>query len=231
MLTTSSFTKGNVRAMVAQLLDDPNNQHWSSTYLDLLITAIYDETWAEMLDANPELSTTTATVSAANITSPGYVTVGTTTGLTSLRARQILEVQRAGQTYYEARPEHIVYDGTSIRAHALQGDYAYFVRGLQIYLLPLSTTDDIRIRFSVLPPRFTGLSTDNTVITWPDGHEAALLFKAAASAMAKGDQEDPKTLLYLADESRKALFNTIRKNSKGPITPLLKGDPTQWGGE
>jgi hypothetical protein len=231
MRTTSSWTKANTRTMVMQLIDDPSNVMWSATNLDLLLTLVYDQLWHRMLEANPLLNASVVTVSAANITSPGYVTIGTTTGLTTQRIKRVLEVQIDGQTYYPGSWRELVFDGTEVKVSEARGQYQWIQLGQRVYLFPLQTTSDILLRVSELPTRFTGLSTDGTTITWPDGHEDALVLKAAGVALGKGDKEDAGRLLGLADEAWKELHNTITRPSGGPTVPFYTGAPEQWGGE
>jgi len=217
--------------MVAQLIDDPSNVMWSAANLDLVITLVYDQLWHRMLEHAPFLNVTSATVLAADLTSPGYFNIGTVTGLSTVRIKRLLELQIDGQVYYEGRSEDEVFTGSEIKVTEARGGYRWVRYGALVYPFPLQTSDDVLVRVSVLPTRFTAIAADSTAITWPDGHEDALVYKAAGVALGKGDKEDASRLLGLAKEAWEELRGTIGRPSSGPVMPRMLGLPENWGGE
>jgi len=222
----AALTKAQVRSMVQQLLDDPNAALWSATNLDLLISLIYDEMWSLLLN-NSSMLLSQKDVLTSLIT-PGFIDLRLVAdgGSLSQRFHRLQSIVRDNQTYRKADPRDVVLEGnTVIWAPAFQ--YVFYAD--QAWLFPLDTTTDVEIRYSFKPASFSSL-TDTTAITWPDGHESALIFESAGRAMLKGEREDSSRLLAVAAAAKDEMIHTVRNRSHYMTIPWSPSTAEEFGG-
>ena len=222
----SLYTKANVRTLVSELADDPDHVAWTAANKDLIISLVYDTLWSRMLELSPNL--TSARQDLTSLTSPGYFTIST--GLDN-RFQRIHTITRNSQVYSPVSVKDVVIQGDVVKAEDVRGSYHYVLLGDQVHLLPYNTTDDVEVRYSYKPTRFTDIASDATVITWPDGHEEVLIYAAAARLLMRGDREDATQLSTIADLAWRELSSAIQHQQLGPIMPHHMNQPSAWGAE
>jgi hypothetical protein len=220
-----TLTKAQIRTQIQQTLDDASATMYSATNLDILTGLVIDELWTDILDFAPWYTSALDTITTGpKLVSPGYV------DLTQLAQRfhRLQHVVRNNMVY---RGQHPL-DTLVVANTALVGsDFTYRLYGNQLWLLPLSmsATEPIELRYSYKPPLFTGLA-DGTAITWPDGHEAAIIYKTATRAMTKGAREDNSVLRQEANEAYDRLISAVRRREIGPIQPYTTTTTVEHGG-
>lgn len=206
-------TRSAIDGLVAQWLDDPSNVRWSAANLKAVISMVYDQLWGEMLEIATWLLSYTDAVTS--LTSPGYINTASGGDLT-YRLFRIQKITRDGREYTEARPAQVSIDfagGTEISAP----DYTYSHIGDKLYLFPFDTTTDVDVTYSYLPPEYEDLG-DAVEITWPQGHDLALVLEAAAFALVKGAAEDPTPLLLMAERAKNRMMSAIKRRRIGPLS-------------
>ena len=73
---------------------------------------------------------------------------------------------------------------------------------------------------SINPFIVNDLAAESTVLDeWPDGHEAALIYTAAAWALTKGDAEDMKQVALIADNAVEAMLLAIARRYPVAVAP------------
>lgn len=199
--------------MVRQWLDDPNAVRWSDANLDMVIQLVIDDLWTDLLDMNPQLTSQLHTFTTVN--TPGYIDLRQTThgGDLTQRFYRVHEggVVRGSRQYVPREPsDTVIEEDTGI----VYESYTYYVQGDFLWLFPLSTSDQVELRYSYKPTQYTSL-TDGMVVPFPEGHELAYVLTAAALAMPKGAAEDPSTLQMMADKAVHKLLAAVRRQTHG----------------
>ncbi len=223
----SALTKAAVRTQVRQLIHDEGGKLWVDANLDLLIGLVFDSKWSDMLNFRGKITSQLDTI--ATLTSPGYINlqIAADSGDLSQRFYRVQSVTRNATQYLPADERFITIEGATVKYGGPSS--CFYVRGDEMWLFPLNTTDDVEIRYAFLPTRFDLLTNDATRMSWPVGHEAALIFEAAALAMSKGGLEDPSTLLELADRATHRMFASIERDGNWAVTPATSDDAVHWG--
>jgi len=223
------LTKLESRTMVRQLIDDPNAARWTNGNLDMLIQMVIDLKWSRILEHSSKMLVQTDTIAAADVTSPGYISMAPSGlgGDLSQRLFRIHQVARAGKVFNLAD-----YLGQFIEANleVSVGEQGFFIRGEQLWLVPLDATTDVEVVYSYRPAVFTTLGEGDLVI-WPDGYELVWIWEAAAAAMEKGAAEDSRFLQERSDEGLKDLLGAASRITIAPNRVIVADDgPIAYGG-
>jgi hypothetical protein len=99
--------------------------------------------------------------------------------------------------------------------------------GDYLYMFPLSATNQVELRYSSLPPAFTGLANGDTVV-FPSGYEAAYLYKAAARCIIQGEKEENNFLSREAAIAYDKLLSAIKRR-RGPAVPFDHKSGLEFG--
>ena len=222
--------KSAVRTLIQEQMDDASASRWSAANLDLLTETVYDEGWSEMLDQHMWLNSFRQIITATgNLTSPGFLDTSVAGNILTNRLYRVQKVLRDSQEYSPAdASDHLIDQANS--DHLTGGERRYFFIGDQLWFTPLNVvSDDIDLRYSFYPASYDGLA-DNVAISWPDGHEKALIYRVAINAMAKGSAEDVKELEILEFRAWQALRRYLRRRTPGPLTMDGNFTTMDWGG-
>lgn len=226
--------KSDLRSLIYQMTDDPQQAYWSETLLDLLTEQVMDALWAKIHDYLPFFTSQTD----GNLTclSPGYIDlrqVGVGTGQLTNRFHKLQSVivgnaMSDAITYEAADPRDVVVlGGTVIYAP----NYRYvFYNNNQLWLFPLDlSVGNQQVMYSYKPtPAYRQLA-DSSTIGWPDGHEKALWMEVAAMALSKAAREDPNIFRTQADDAFLEMISSIKNQSIGPQV-VWTGDASEtWG--
>lgn len=222
--------KSALRSLVQQMTDDAGIR-WTAANLDLLTEAVYDEAWSEILDQSPWYNSFRQVISAtSDLADPGFLDTSVAGTKLTNRLYRVQKVMRNRCEYSPADSFDHLFDQANDE-HLVGGPYRYMFIGDQLWFTPLNdTSDDIDMRYSFLPASYDGLM-DATAISWPDGHEKALVFRVALNAMAKGSAEDSKEIALLEKAAWKRLHSYLKRRSPGPLTITGPFGPNDWGGE
>lgn len=215
-----ALTKAQARMLTREWLDDPQAKRWSDARIDLAIQLALDDLWTDMLDMQSSLTSQLHTITSLH--SPGYIDLrlATSGGDLTQRFYRVQHVTRGGREYRPVDPRDVVIESNE----AIVGpDFTYYVLGDQLWLFPLSTTDDVELRYSFKPTPFTAM-TDGMNIPFPEGSESAYVLLASATTMAKGGAEDIGQLMSLAQQARDRCYAAIRRQYHGMTVPF---DPTR----
>lgn len=219
-----ALTKAQVRTLVREAIDDPNGDRWTNANLDLLTQITFDDLFTDILTWGPYFTSQLDTITTLG--TPGFVDLRqTATGDLSQRFFRIQKVTRNDQEYsaLDAR-SFVIENNTQIRGP----DFTYVIFGDQLWLFPLDTDDDVEVRYSFRPAAYDGLA-DATEVTWPDGHETALIYEVGARALTKGDAEDRRQLGEIAERSRTRMKAYLSRRYAGPIGTYATDRPVEWG--
>jgi hypothetical protein len=222
-----SFTKAQARSAVAQAIDDPNFKRWTSANLDVVIAMAVDDGWSQLLETNPYYTSQLQTFSS--ITSPGYVDLRLIAngGALSQRFQKVQKVTRDGREFSLAKQQELLLEGN---ADLSKLAYRYIFFGDQLWLFPLETNLSIELRYSFKPPSFISLGENDTV-AWPEGHESAYVYEAAARAIGRGNAEEMTNFMSIAQMSQKRAENAIKRQYYGALMMDVDDAPTAWGAE
>jgi hypothetical protein len=215
--------KGELRAVVQQLMDDPDGKRWSAANLDILIGMVLDDMWSEVLEQSPWFLSILETVST--LTSPGYIDTASGGDLAE-RIFRVQKITRHGDEYSKVVESDVVIED------AAQLDWnrqVYWWFEDQIWLAPFETTPEVEIRYSYRPTNFNSLATDGTAVVWPDGHEMVMAFRCAGMGMLKAAAEDPSPLLAVGDRAFSNLKAAIRRRQIGPMVINAMDTSHAWG--
>jgi len=211
-------TRAALDALVSEWLDDPNNARWSAANVKAAISMVYDQLWSEMLEIDPMLNTSTLTITS--LTAPGYISVADGGALDPKRLHRLQKIFRDGREYRKGDANDYVIDYAN--STVLVGpDRSYIFFGNQLWLFPLDETTDVDVTFSWIPEEYEDLE-DAEEITWPMGHDLALVLEAAAFMITKGATEDPTPILLMAERAKNRMFSALRKRWRGAVA--MKGD-------
>lgn len=221
------MTKAQIRALTRELLDDPNAVRWGDTNLDLLIEGVADEVWRETLRSAPWATTQLDTIAAADIAAPGYIDLPVKLSKLT-RWFKLQLVERNGRHYRSIGPRNVLIENA---AELSAQPYRYLLFAEQLWLFPLDTGTQVEVRYSYLPPRYSGLSDANPVV-WPDGYESVLYLKSAARALGKGAAEDRRELWEEAETEKQRMLATMAERfSDPPVAIQLYDSAVEWGSE
>lgn len=222
------LTKAQVRAAVAQAIDDPSAARWSAPNLDVLISGVYDNLWGDILEWSPRHVSQLDTLSGVGITTPGFIDLDVAPSKRFLRVQKLV---RDGLRYTYAPSDLFVIEDNELKAPtSLVADGYFTFLGRQLWLFPLELTPEVELRYSFLPPSFTGLA-DGTAISFPDGHESALIYEAAARAFTKGDAESMQQVRTLATDAIARLRSSLSPMLAVSREPRQLDSPLHWGGQ
>ena len=215
------LTGVEVIAVVRQIIDDPNAALWSDANLTIHIATIADRLWTEILDWNPFFLTTLETITTTpKLVAPGYVDLVALAN----RFHRLLSFVRNGQMYEKARQSQVMIEAS---AAVVAPDSTYTFLGRQLWAFPLSTSDQIEMRYNYLPAKF---ANSGSAIIWPEGHEGALIWESASTAMLKGDREENTRIERQADKFKLAMMASIGRPDNSPIVPFDHRSPEEFGG-
>lgn len=217
-----AITKEDFRNAVANLIDDPNFAFYTAAKLDTLIGLTMDEKWGEILNFAPFYRSTLESITTApKLTSAGAI------DLSQLGSRfyRIQSLVRDGRTFDEVSPKNLQMFGGAL---VVGPDFHYAFYGDLVYMFPISASMPLELRYSSLPPAFTGLTTTDPIV-WPDGHEAALMYEVGMRAMAKGGREDVSQLAQLASRSWDNLLSRLKRRNL-PLVPFDLKNAQDFGG-
>jgi hypothetical protein len=224
-----ALTKLEARELIREQMDDASSKLWSDSLLDRLTTTTLDTLWGELLEHAPRLTSQLDTI--ATLQTPGYIrtqlTTDTPAGDLTQRFRRVQSVMRGEQMYTEVDPRRVAVQGNVLVANDGR-DFVYFLQGKQIWLLPLDTAEDVELRYSYLPAKYSGLANGDNV-EWPEGFEDAYTWEVAGRAMLKGGRENADSLLGVAARSMAQLRSLIKTG--GVIMPYHNMPAQAWGGE
>jgi hypothetical protein len=180
---------------------------------------VYDQLWSEMLEIMPWLLIANETISAGNITSPGYISVADGGALLE-RFWRVQSVFRNDREYIKGDASRYVIDFDNDTV--ITGpDWTYFFFGDQLWFFPLDTGQGVSLTYTYLPDEYEDLG-DSDEITWPQGHDLVLVLEAAAFLMAKGGTEDPSPLILMAERAKGRMYSALKKRWRGAVA--VKGD-------
>jgi hypothetical protein len=206
------MTKEEVRGLLQQTIDDPRGLRWKPERLDLLVQVVMDPLWTEILRIAPDLLSVTDTITP--LTTPGYIDLAEGGGDLTERLFRIQEVVRNGREYGPTAYRDVVLEDDAV---VLAPSYTYLRKGSRLYLFPFELTPEVELTYAYRPTRFTALEDEDPVV-WPDGHDGAYIWKAAAAAVGKGVAEDPTTFDQWAREALFSMLSELERYYAGPIT-------------
>ena len=215
----AKLTKAQARSLVREFIDDSAAKLWSDANLDIVIQGTLDILWGELMDFAPWLRSTQTAALAP--TTPGLLTVSSVT----TRLHRFQDISRNNQSYRQANPKDVNMEGSTVVSAP---DNTWIQMGDVLYLFPLSTTQDVYIRYSSWPTEFGTLLSGDSV-EWPDGYHLAYVYDAAARAMEKGDREKSDTFRQRAADELARLRAFLRKRGVGPVMPYMDRDSMEWG--
>lgn len=191
------LTKAQVRTAVAQAIDDPSNARWSAANLDILVSLAQDALWQQILDTYPQYRSVTEaeTTSGSGVIALSALTVPG-------RPYRVLKLTRNsdGAEFQPIRPNEAV------------PQTAFYIEGENIVTVPAQPTVAMTVTYASFPTKFNDLATDGTALDgWPEGHEGALIYTAAAMALTKGDAENMQQIARLADMQTEAMLDHIAR--------------------
>lgn len=219
------LTKAQARTLVQQWIDDPSGVRWPASSLDLVVEQTLDDLWTDVLDTAPMLTSKLDTIT---LTAPGYVDARLVAdgGQLSERLYRIQDIVRDGRAYRETDARDVLLSNSA----EVVPTSTYARYGDQFWLLPLSTSSTVEFRYSFKPTRFSLLS-EAAYVPFPEGHESAYVFEAAARALDKGTAEDSTALSRRAAIAYQRLLSGVTRNSRGPLVPYSSSsDALDWGG-
>lgn len=225
-----TITRGNARILIRQWIDDPNAARWDATNIDLAMNVIYDDGWAEILEYNPWFTSARNVITTANITSPGFIDISVAGNLlTNGRFYRMQKVLRGDREYSYDDPREFVIDQADSELFS-GGPFRYWFIADQLWMSPLDDSGEtVDLRYSFLPTTWGSLANDSTNILWPDGHEKALIYRAAVELMAKGSAEDTTELARKEQRAWSQLRSYLKRRHPGPIVMKAFGSSLDFG--
>lgn len=211
------LTKAEARSQVRQWIRDPEGKAWADSALDVLFSGVYDELWSELLEAAPWASSQLDTLTS--LTSPGYIDLRTLSngGDLSKRFNKVQKVTRNGVEFSTIDLRHVVIEGSEL---IVGQDNKYAFLGDQLYLFPLSTTDDVEFRYSYLPSSFI-TTNESQYLAWPEGFEQVLTLGVAGRIKLADGNEG---LLALHAKGFQRLKAHMARRYSGPETIFIGDD-------
>lgn len=189
------LTKDQTRAAVRQAIDDPSGNRWSDTNLDILITMVEDVLWQAINDTFPWFLSQTD-VSATNPS--GVIAISALT-------KRFYRIQKLTLTSSGAEYQPRLANETFAQA-------TYYMLGASISTDPIVISSNMNVAYSYMPTRFIDLALGSTQLTdFPEGHESALVYLAAAWAISKGDAESLAQISRIADQAIESLLTHIAR--------------------
>ena len=221
-----SWTLGQVKARVRNLLDDPQGSYLTDSFLVPLIAEVYD-------DANSQLSATQSSwdISVVEVlgVQPG------TPNLSGLQApRQLLETltdqplridwKPGGQpaNYYQLVTNYEVLPDIQ----PAQYMYGWEFRSETIWLTPCTTAVDLRIRGEFGPPALT--NDDSVLVSHPRIGYVVAYGTAALVATVRGNDAWTKQYEAKAIEGMDEIMGQLVRAEQGQIRRI--GRQTRRGG-
>lgn len=213
-----------MRTLVRELIDDRSGSRWPTSTLDLLFGATLDGLWGEIFDSQPRLTSKLETLTP---TAPGYLDLRLVAdgGQLSERFHRVQKLTRDGISYNEGHERDVSIEGST---RITGDDYSWWVWGDQLWMIPLSSSGTVELRYSWLPRSWGSLS-DGSQVPWPDTNEEAVAFKVAQRCLMKGSTEESETFAREAEQALQRTKTSIRHHGPGPAMIYLEDSPAAWG--
>jgi len=214
-----SLIKSEWRSQVRLAIRDPGQHAVRDSHLDVVTGMVIDEMWSEILEMSPYFLSARQEITSTDISDPGYIDMSAV--LTS-RFHRVQKLLRDNTEYSYEDPKEFVIDQTADTL--LVGRYyRYWFIGDELWMSPLNdTSSTVDLRYSYLPPLYTGL-LDTATVVWPDGFESAAVFETAYRLM--GEDE----LKRSADASWRRLKSYIKRRYPGPMVIHAHGHSRDFG--
>ena len=205
------MTQDQVRTAVQQAFDDAGANRWSAANLDLVITLAQDTLWQQVLDTYPyylsaseaETSDGSGIIAISALTTPGRM----------YRIQRILLNSDSSEIF------------PVLPYMAVPTSQTYYILGGNIVSTEAGVAHDVI--YAGLPTKFNALATGATVLdSWPEGHEAALIYASAAWAISKGDAESMQQIARLADHAVEAMLDHIAR--RYPVAVERRGPAVKF---
>lgn len=186
MPVLTTLTKATIRTLVQEWMDDASGKRWTPGNLDLLVEITQDSLFSKLHEQFPYL-TSQKDVITAQLGDPGFIDLRVTAqgGNLTLRLHRLQSVTRNNQEYSEIDRRNITLQDNVLQAVNTRSDFNFLFLGTELHLLPYNRDDDVEVRYSIKPTRFTTLA-DGAAIQWPDGHEGALIFECRTARDDEG---------------------------------------------
>jgi hypothetical protein len=215
------LTKGEVRELVRDLVDDPDGERWRDRSLDSLIGIVLDDLWSQLLTMAPYALWHTQQLTPD------------VNGFASLvpadldrRFFRVLKAAREEEQLWPLEPKDLAFRGlVYVGPQSAKG---YSILGQSLLVLPVSQ-DPVSLTYSYLPMRFNALEVDADV-EWPDGMEAAYLHEVAGRMMTKGGAEDGSMHLQIAARSLQAALALVQRRYPAPLVIHSTSSASDFGG-
>lgn len=200
----AALTRVQVRTAFREAINDADGDAWGDTAADQLLSLVCDQLFAVLLTNWPWLTSV----------AEAEVPVASAIALSGLTSARFFAVQRVVSGSTEYKPK--------ILGEAYSAPGYYILGGNIVTETPGVGVTSTTITYSYLPTRVNALASDATALAdYPEGHEAALIYLAAAWALTRGDQESMAQIVRLADSAVDALLTHIARRYPTPVQPSL----------
>lgn len=224
-------TRGQLVALTRQYMDAVGaTDRWSDDFIKTVLNGVYDEEWSNILNATPyytfqQLQRSTDTNGQITIAS-----LSTGTGDTQRDFYRILSVSDGNVLYDETAFQYVPLATTT--NYLPTYPRLYYLAGDNVQILPVGASVSLYIAVNYKPTALLDLSSDTTVITFPNNNETLLAISAAYKLLHKGGAELQAANAYkrLSDDERQTMLDDLRRRT---INPTRMGYPDQkydWAG-
>jgi hypothetical protein len=229
-----AYTGTQIVALTREVMDAVSSSEWSDATLTAWTGMAQWQLWANLLNANRYLNMQQVTVTQDSNGQFDVSSLTTGTGNTTKYFYRILSVaQPAGQTaqvqyfYRQSRYEDFPnpQPNTSL-------PYVWYRFGSKIQILPVASGQQLTITVNWRPPSIAQLSALADTITFPDGYEPLIAWRAAPLGLLKGGNETQaaRDLQAKADVMEHQMLQDLGRESRWPIVAEAFDTAGDWGG-
>lgn len=222
-------TRAQMIELTRQFMDAVDADRWSDSLIVTVLGNVFDGEWSNILNAAPYYTFALRTVTQDSNGQVTFASLNSGSGDSQQNYYRILNVSDGNSNYSETRYQDVPL-ATSTNYFPPYG-YAYYLVGDYVQFLPIGSGVQMTVGVNYKPTNIADLSSDASVITYPDSSELILAYAAAAKLLNKGGAESgaAQVLARMADEERASLLDDLRRRTINPTRMAYPDSRGDWG--
>lgn len=224
-------TRAQMVALTRQFMDAEDSERWTDGLIVAVLGSVFEEEWSNILNAAPYYTFASRTVAQDVNGQIALTALNGGSGDAQQNYYRILNVSDGNSNYTETRFQDVPL-ATSTNYYPPYG-YAYYLAGDFIQCLPIGSGVQMTIAVNYKPTNIADLTTDASVLTFPEHNELLLAYAGASRLLNKGGAESNAAVVLsrMANEERALMLDDLRRRTINPTRmayPDVRGDWGTW---
>ncbi len=225
-----AVTKAQLIALTRETMDAVSSSRWSDATITTVLSSVYGDEWSNILNAQPYYTFAKRTVTTDSDGLVPFSSLSSGAGDSQQNFYRILSVSDGNVLYTQTRFQDVPLATTT--NYLPTYPRLFYTAGQNLQILPVSSGLTLYVYVNYKPTPFNQLTTNNSVIDFPDGGELVLANEAGAALLNKGGAESgaAQVLRNEATLSRTLMLDDLRRYTIQPTMMAYPDQKYEWGG-